>query len=171
MWVARGRQGAAQKPGGSPICRTYHTTAGGNITCTAPCTAGLGSREWAGLPAALSQRPESRFHYQTALRTGQSEVAVTQPLSPSHKSAATSHKRDAQRRAAKSEPLVQDGDDDAALQLLRPVSRPPQPLQLAHSLRASDEPPEAPASQSSSASYASPRLPCGVLLVSRVDSA
>ena len=43
------------------------------------------------------------------------------------------------------------------------VSRPPQPLQLAHSQRASDEPPEAPASQSSSASYASPRLPCGPL--------
>ena len=163
MWVARGRQGAAQKPGGSPICRTYHTTAGGNITCTAPWTVGWGSREWAGWSAALSQRPESRFRRQTALRTGQSGVAVTSPLSLSHngRPALTNSTRSVE--PPKASLWSEDGDDAATLQLLRPVSRPPQPVQLAHSLRASDEPPEAPASQSSSASYASPRLPCGVL--------
>ena len=100
---------------------------------------------------------------QTALRTGQSGVAVTSPLSPSHngRPALTNSTRSVE--PPKASLWSKDADDAAALQLLRPVSRPPQPLQLAHSQRASDEPPEAPASQSSSASYASPRLPCGVL--------
>ena len=160
MWVARGRQVAAQKPGGAPICRTYQTTAGGEITQRVTWTAGWGSREWAGWPAALSQRSKSRFRSShTALWTGRSEVAVTSPLSPSHE------RRPALTNAArsveppKSSSWSEGGDDAAALQLQRPVSRRPQPLQSAHSQRASDEPPGASASQSSSASYASPRLP------------
>ena len=88
---------------------------------------------------------------------------MTQPLSPSHKARPPLTNAMRSVEPPKASLCSEDGDDDAALQLLRPVSRPPQPVQLAHSLRASDEPPEAPASQSSSASYASPRLPCGPL--------
>ena len=165
MWVARGRQVAAQKPGGAPICRTYQTTAGGEITRRAPWTAGYRAREGAGWSAALGQRPRGLFHSFTALSTGQSEEVVTAPLSPSHA------RRPALTKAARSvKPLEkrscdEGGDDAAALQLQHPVSRRPQPLQSAHSQRASDEPPVALASQSSSASYASPRLPCGVLII------
>ena len=63
----------------------------------------------------------------------------------------------------KSSSWGQGGDDAAALQPQRPVLRRPQPVQIAHSQKRSDEPPEAPASQSSSASYASPRLPYRIL--------
>ena len=158
MWVARGRQGAAQKPGGSPICRTYHTTAVGEITCTAPWTAGCGSREWAGWPAALSQRPRGLVHSFTALSTGQSEEVVTAPLSPSHARPPALTKAARSVKPLEKRSCDEGGDDDAALQLQHPVLRRPQPLTSAHSQRASAEPPGASASQSSSASYASPRL-------------
>ena len=72
---------------------------------------------------------------------------MTSPLSLSHngRPALTNSTRSVE--PPKASLWSEDGDDAATLQLLRPVSRPPQPVQLAHSLRASDEPPEAPASQ------------------------
>ena len=97
----------------------------------------------------------------TAQRTGQSRVAVTQPLSPSHKARPPLTNATRSIEPPKSSSWSEGGDDAAALQLQQPLSRRPQPLQSAHSQRASDEPPVAPASQSSSASYASPRLPFG----------
>ena len=99
----------------------------------------------------------------TAQRTGQSRVAVTQPLSPSHKARPPLTNATRSIEPPKSSSWSEGGDDAAALQLQQPLSRRPQPLQSAHSQRASDEPPGASASQSSSASYASPRLPCGPL--------
>ena len=72
---------------------------------------------------------------------------MTQPLSPSHKARPPLTNATRSVEPPKASFRSEDGDDDDALQQLRPVSRPPQPLQLAHSLRASDEPPEAPASQ------------------------
>ena len=135
----------------------HHCGGGNHLHRTMHGWLGLSGVGWlAGCPEPT---PRGLVHSFTALSTGQSEEVVTAPLSPSHA------RRPALTKAARSvKPLEkrscdEGGDDAAALQLQQPVSRRPQPLQSAHSQRASDEPPGASASQSSSASYASPRLP------------
>ena len=140
----------------------HHCGGGNHLHRTMDGWLGLSGVGWlAGCPEPAIRKP---IPVTTVLRMGQSGVAVTSPLSPSHarRPALTNAARSVE--PPKSSSWSEGGDDDAALQLQRPVSRRPQPLQSAHSQRASDEPPVAPASQSSSASYASPRLPYRTLV-------
>ena len=60
---------------------------------------------------------------------------MTQPLSPSHKARPALTNATRSVEPPKASLWSEVGDDAAALQLLRPVSRPPQPVQIAHSLK------------------------------------